>query len=156
MQTVKNFILFPRNHVALAWWLALLFPLCWGTIRATVRRIPIWSEKYRQERLSIDIRILEGLHGNTYALTIYLAEKAVGVVLEIAYAALVAALMANRSSISLRWIVFVTGLSLASGVFGIAWRVRTVVRGLANYDDRMAKLKARQKPQPLSNRLNRP
>ncbi len=130
--------------------------LCWGTIRATVRRIPIRSEKYRQERLSIDIRILEGLNGNTYALTIYLAEKAVGVVLEIAYAALVAALIANRSSISLRWIVFVTGLSLASGVFGIAWRVRTVTRALANYDGTMAKLKARQKLQPSHNRLSQP
>ena len=117
-----------------------------GTIRALARRVPIWSEKYRQDRIAIDIRILEGLHENTYGLVIYLAEKAAGVVLEIAYAALIAALMADRTSLSLRWVVFVTGLALSSGVFGIAWRVRTVMKRLSDYDKTMVKLRARQRP----------
>lgn len=134
--------------MALAWWLALFFPLCWGTISWIFKRLPIWSETYRQERLAIDNRVLEDLHGDTFALVVYLAQKAAGVVLEIAYAATIAALLANRSAVPLRWTIFSAGLALASGVFGIAWRVRTVMKKLADYDNTMKALKAQQKLRP--------
>jgi hypothetical protein len=142
MDGLRNLLTFPEHHASLAWWITIL--LASAPAWRFVKLLLGWGTKFQQNQRAIKLRILKRLHGDSFALNLYLARESTEIAVESATTFIIIAIVSRTTTppIGPSLLLFLCTLNIALSVIGRGWRVRGILNGLADYEatsDRLQK-----------------
>ena len=136
----------PEHHASAAWWIAALLSAPWwmGRCWKLLKLLPIWGGKFARNELSVRIRVLERLHGDTNQLILYMLREFFSVALDVSLLILFVAFLLHSTAMPLRKMAYFFSFYLGTSLVGNVIRLRMLVNDLMDYTATVTRLKAKQ------------